>query len=157
MSEAILKLLLTNALGLSLPATLRYDYADPEAVVPGGALAALLAAQAERPRVPVTVVALAGTLSVPLLTGARKIALTGAALVTPAAPITTLLRSASGAPPITLHFNPIDFQNLAGGLIWRAGQLGEQVFSLLGRPAPAGLDELDMQHRSDQIADAQRG
>lgn len=160
MSEAILTLLLTGGVGLSLPGTLRYDYADTEATVLDGDLAALLAAPVERPRAQVAVVALAGTLSVPLLTSARDVALTGVALVTAAGPITTLLRSGDGSPRVDLHFNPIDFQNLAGGLIWRAGQPGQHLFSLLGKPLSSGgrdTDEPngtrpDVEHRSDHIA-----
>lgn len=142
MSVAILNLQLTGGLGLSLPGTLRYDYADPEATPPDGDWAAMLAtaaaaaAAAGRPRAQVAVVALAGTLSVPLLGGLKDVPLTGVALVTTAGPITTLLRSGAGSPRIELHFNPIDFQNLAGGLIWRASQPGHQVFSLLGKPLP---------------------
>ena len=143
MSEAILKFLLTGGLGVSLPGTLRYDYADPQATAPDGDLAAMLATASGRPRAQVKVVALAGTLSVPLLGGLMDLALTGAALVTTAGPITTLLRSGAAGPRIDLHFNPIDFQNLAGGLIWRAGQPGQQVFSLLGRPLPAGSPDAD--------------
>lgn len=143
MSEAILKLWLTSGLGLSLPAILRYDYANPDQTAPDGDLAALLAAPVERPRAQVVVVPLVGTLSVPLLLGVKSVPLTGAALVTAAGPITTLFRSAGGSPRINLHFNRIDFQNLAGGLIWRVGQLGEQVFSILGQPLPPGQSEAD--------------
>ena len=147
MSEAILKFLLTGGLGVSLPGTLRYDYADPEATAPDGDLAAMLAAMpaaaSGRPRAQVKVVALAGTLSVPLLGGLKDLPLAGAALVTTAGPITTLLRSGAAGTRVDLHFNPIDFQNLAGGLIWRVGQPGQQVFSLLGKPLPAGWLDAD--------------
>ncbi|HWW69942.1 MAG TPA: hypothetical protein VN089_08380, partial [Duganella sp.] len=63
----------------------------------------------------------------------------GVVLATPAGSIGVVLNGTDPARPLRLLFNLLDSQEIAGGLVWRAGQLGEQIFSLLGTQLPMGL------------------
>lgn len=143
MDEAIFNLLLTSKLGLSLPGTLRYQFADPEVEMPAGDFTAMLAESLERPRVQLSAFALKGTLSVPLLSGWGSVPITGTALVSPAAPLTTLFNGADRQRPVNLQFNSFNLRDIFGGLVWRQGQPGQIFFSVLGTPLPFGLRETD--------------
>jgi hypothetical protein len=141
MDEVIFSLLLTTRQGLSLPGTLRYDYADPEQGAASGDLATLLAESLQRPRIEVVSIPLKGTLSLPLLDGGRPVPLSGFALVTPAAPLTTLFTSDDPTRAVNLQFNSFNLREIFGGLVWRQGQPGQLVFSLIGIPLPFGLQD----------------
>lgn len=140
MDEVIYDLLLTSRYGLTLLGTLRYGYANPQdEVARGGDFAAMLAEALQRPSFEFAAFALKGTLSVPLLNGFRSVPITGVALVSPAAPLTTLFTSAGPSRPIDLQFNSFDLREIFGGLMWRKGQPGQVLFSVLGTPRPFGL------------------
>lgn len=139
MDEIAFNIILTSRFGLSLPGTLRLRFTDLDAVLPRGDIGAVLAAIPRPVGIDVAVFQLAGTLSVPLLTGARPAPVAGAALATPAGPIGFVLGGTDPARPLRLLFNNLEVQDIAGGLVWRAGQFGEQVFSLLGTQLPFGL------------------
>lgn len=141
MDEVIYNLLLTTREGLSLPGTLRFDYAYPEEQQSSGDFARMLAESLRRPRIEVVSVPLKGMLSVALLDGMRSLPLSGFGLVTPAAPLTTLFTSEDPTRAINLQFNSFNLREIFGGLVWRQGQPGQLVFSLLGTPLPFGLQE----------------
>lgn len=139
MDEIVFNILLTNRFGLSLPGTLRIRFTDLDAIAPKGDIGAMLAAVPQPISIEAAVFQLEGTLSVPLLTGARPVPLAGSGLATPAGAIGFVLGSPDPTRPLRLLFNVFDVQDIAGGLVWRAGQLGEQIFSLLGTQLPFGL------------------
>jgi hypothetical protein len=142
MDEIIFNILLTNRFGLSLPGTLRIRFTDLDAIAPKGDIGAVLAAIAAQPvSIEAAVFELEGTLSVPLLTGARPVPLAGSGLATAAGAIGFVLGGTDPARPLRLLFNVLDVQDIAGGLVWRAGQPGEQVFSFLGTQLPFGMQQ----------------
>lgn len=139
MDEIVFNILLTNRFGLSLPGTLRIRFTDLDALAPKGDLGAMLAAMPRPVSIEAAVFRLEGTLSVPLLSGARAVPLAGSGLATAAGAIGFVLGGTDPARPLRLLFNVLDVQDIAGGLVWRAGQLGEQIFSLLGTELPFGM------------------
>jgi len=139
MDEIIFNLLLTGRTGLSLPGTLRFRFTDLDALAPAADLAALLAKAAQPVSIEVAVFQLEGTLSVPLLTGVRPVPLAGVALGTAAGSVGFILSSTDPARRLDLLFNLLDLQTIAGGMVWRRGQFGELVFSLLGTQLALGL------------------
>lgn len=141
MDEIAFNIVLTSRFGLSLPGTLRVRFTDLDAVAPKDDMGAVLAAIPESVSIDVAVFQLAGTLSVPLLTGARPVPLAGVGLATAAGAIGFVLSGTDPARPLRLLYNFLDVQDIAGGLVWRAGQFGEQIFSLLGTQLPFGLQE----------------
>ena len=141
MDEIIFNLLLTGRSGLSLPGTLRFRFTDLDAAAPTGDMAAVLAGLPEAARIDVAVFQLAGTLSVPLLTGVVPVPLAGVALATAAGPIAWVFNSSDASRPLRLLFNLLESQSIAGGMLWRPGQFGELAFGLLGTQLPAGLQD----------------
>ncbi|WP_209713236.1 hypothetical protein [Duganella sp. 1411] len=141
MDEIIYSLLLTGRFGLSLPGTLRFHFTDLDALTRPVDVAAMLAAAPQPVTVEVAVFQLEGTLSVPLLTGLHPVPLQGVALGTAAGPIGVVLLSTDPARPADVRFNLLDLQTIAGGLVWRRGQFGELVLSLLGTQLPLGLQD----------------
>lgn len=139
MDEIVFNLLLTSRFGLSLPGTLRIRFTDLDALTPKAEIGAMLAALPESLSIEVAVFQLEGALSVPLLTGPRPVPLAGVGLATAAGPIAFVLTGTDPARPTRLLFNLLDLQDIAGGLVWRAGQPGEMIFSLLGTQLPYGL------------------
>lgn len=139
MDEIIDNLLLTGRSGLSLPGTLRFRFTDLDALAPTVDVAALVAKAAQSVTVEVGIFQLAGSLSVPLLTGARPVPLAGFALFTNAAPVGFVLSSTDPARRLDLLFNLLDARTSAGGMVWRRGQSGELVLSLLGTQLATGL------------------
>ncbi|WP_229210425.1 hypothetical protein [Duganella sp. CF517] len=124
---------------MSLPGTLRLRFTDLDALMPNGDIGAVLAGIPQPVAIDVAVFQLVGTLSVPLLTGARAVPVAGVGLATAAGPIGYVLDGTDPARPLRLLFNNLEVQDIAGGLVWRAGQLGQQIFSLLGTQLPFGL------------------
>jgi hypothetical protein len=141
MDEIIYNLLLTGRSGLSLPGTLRFRFTDLDALAPADDVAALLSKLAQPVSVEVAVFQLEGTLSVPLLTGARPLPLAGVGLGTAAGSVGYVLSSADPARRLDMLFNLLDFQTTAGGVVWRRGQFGELVLSLLGTQPAFGLQQ----------------
>lgn len=139
MDEIIYTLLLTGRSGLSLPGTLRIRFTDLDALAQKVDIAALLAKAAQPVSIEVAVFQLEGSLTVPLLTGARPVPLAGIALGTAAGPVGVVLSSTDPARRADLLFNLLDLQTIAGGMVWRRGQLGQLVFSLLGTQLDLGL------------------
>ena len=139
MDEIIYNLLLTGRFGLSLPGILRFRFTDLDALAPTVDVAAMLAAAGQPISIDVAVFQLAGTLSVPLLTGVRPVPLAGVAFGTAAGSIGVLLSSTDPARRLDLLFNLLDLQTIAGGMVWRRGQLGQMVFSLLGTQLALGM------------------
>lgn len=139
MDEIIYTLLLTGRSGLSLPGTLRFRFTDLDALAQKVDIAALLAKAAQPVSIEVAVFQLEGSLTVPLLTGARPVPLAGIALGTAAGPVGVVLSSTDPARRADLLFNLLDLQTIAGGMVWRRGQLGQLVFSLLGTQLDLGL------------------
>lgn len=139
MDEIIYTLLLTGRSGLSLPGTLRFRFTDLDALAQKVDIAALLAKAAQPISIEVAVFQLEGSLTVPLLTGARPVPLAGIALATAAGPVGVVLSSTDPARRADLLFNLLDLQTIAGGMVWRRGQLGQLVFSLLGTQLDLGL------------------
>lgn len=139
MDEIAFNIILTSRFGLSLPGTLRLRFTDLDAVMPGGDIGAVLAAIPRPVGIDVAVFQLAGAMSVPLLTGARLVPVAGVGLATAAGPIGYVLAGTDPARPLRLLFNNLDVRDIAGGLVWRAGRFGEQIFSLLGTQLPFGM------------------
>jgi hypothetical protein len=138
MDELVYNLLLKSPQGLGLLGTLRYRYTDLDALK-GGELSALLDQAQEVSTIELSVFALAGTLSVPLLTGLTPVPISGVSLVSLLGPtLTNLFSSTDPARPLGLQFNFIDSPYLGGGLNWRPGELRQQVFSLLGTRVSLG-------------------
>lgn len=143
MDEIIYNLLLTARSGLSLPGTLRFRFTDLDALAQKVDVAALLAKAAQPISIEVAVFQLEGSLSVPLLTGARPVPLAGIALGTAAGPVGVVLSSTDQTRRLDMLFNLLDLQTIAGGMVWRRGQLGQMVFSLLGTQLDLGLQAED--------------
>lgn len=141
MDEIIYNLLLTGRSGLSLPGTLRFRFTDLDALAPAVDVAALLAKAAQPVSIEVAVFQLEGALSVPLLTGVRPVPLAGFALATAAGAVGFVLSSTDPARRLDILFNLLDLQTIAGGMVWRRGQFGELVLSLLGTQQALGLQQ----------------
>ena len=139
MDEIAFNIILTSRFGLSLPGTLRLRFTDLDALMPNGDIGAVLAAMPQPVDIDVAVFQLVGTMSVPLLTGVRPVPVAGVGLATAAGPIGYVLAGTDPTRPLRLLFNNLDVQDIAGGLVWRAGQFGQQIFSLLGTQLPFGL------------------
>ncbi|MET0319979.1 MAG: hypothetical protein ABW069_04555 [Duganella sp.] len=132
MDELIYNLLLTGEQGLTVFGTLRYRFTGPLAGT--GDSETLAASYPPRQLGVVTVVPVpvAGTLSVPLLTGFGRVPIAGVVLVTPAAGLLTVFVSDDPARRLLLQCNDIGTNRIAGGLLWRPRDPAELVFSLLG-------------------------
>lgn len=126
MDDNIYSLFLKSAQGVTLLGTLRYvtdftalasDDPPPQQASVGG-----------------VIYPARGSITIPLLTGITPVPLSGRSVyVFMGEPVLTLLASTDPARPLRLQFNPIDFERIAGGLVWRPGAPLQQVFSFLGR------------------------
>ena len=143
MDEIIYSLLLKTAPGLALLGTLRYRYSSTNPVQAAGAdlaavpvhadIGAVLTQVQQQTRLDLTAYQVDGSVSMPLLTGLRPVPQTGLALVAfLGPPITTVTSSTEPARTLYMQFNQLDELHIAGGLVWRPGEPGELIFSMLG-------------------------
>lgn len=139
MDELVYNLLLKSPQGLGLLGTLRYRYTDLDALK-AGELSTLMRQAQEVSTIELSVFKVAGTLSVPLLTGFTPVAVSGISLVSLLGPtLITWLTSDAAGRELSLQFNFIDAEHLGGGLVWRPNQLRQQVFSVLGTRLGLGM------------------
>lgn len=132
MDEFIYNLLLTGEQGLTLLGTLRYRFVEQATAVADGGVPAVLAEAQQIGTITVVALPVAGTISVPLLTGFSRVPISGLVLATAAGPVATLFGSNDPQRPLFTQFNQISSNRIAGGLLWRPGQPGELAFSMLG-------------------------
>lgn len=141
MDEIIYSLLLKTAPGLALLGTLRYrfdstnpaDGADRPAEPAEADIGAVLTQAQQQTPIELTAFQVDGSVTIPLITGLRAVPITGIALVTfLGPPITTITSSTDPARNLFLQFNQLDERHIAGGLVWRPGEPGELIFSVLG-------------------------
>ncbi|MET0319980.1 MAG: hypothetical protein ABW069_04560 [Duganella sp.] len=129
MDENIYSLLLKSAQGVALLGTLRYaiDF-NAAAGAPGSD------APQQQTATGGVIFPARGTLRIPLLTGLAPVPLSGRSVyVFMGQPLLTLLSSDDQSRRLELQLNLIGFEQIAGGLVWRPGEPGQQVFSFLGR------------------------
>jgi hypothetical protein len=140
MDEIIYSLLLKTAPGLALLGTLRYrfDSTNPAntntPTEPAEAdFSSLLTQAQQQTPIELTAFQVDGSVSIPLITGLQPVPITGLALVTfLGPPITTITSSTDPTRNLFLQFNQLDERHIAGGLVWRPGEPGELIFSVLG-------------------------
>ncbi|KQQ32445.1 hypothetical protein ASF61_15560 [Duganella sp. Leaf126] len=152
MNELIYSLLLKTAQGLTLFGSLRFTIDTTQPATPGPAIdaaaagrgdaGALLAQlqqqqQQQQQQQPIEIELFAyridGAVTIPFVTGAGPVPLTGLALFTFLGPPATFFTSSTDpARNLFLQFNGISNDNITGGLVWRAGEPGELIFSVLG-------------------------
>lgn len=139
MDELVYNLLLKSPHGLTLLGTLRYRYTDLDALK-AGELSALMEQARQVDTFELSLFKLAGTLSVPLLTGSTPVPVEGISFVALLGPtLTNLLSSTDPRRRLDMQFNFLGSNNIAGGLLWRPGELRQQVFSILGTRAAPGM------------------
>lgn len=139
MDEIVYNLLLKSPQGLGLLGTLRYRFTDLDALKAGDVSAVLEAAR-EVSTVEFSVFTVEGTLSVPLLSGFTPVPISGISLISLLGPpLTTLFSSTDTSRGLGLQFNSIDADHIGGGLLWRPGELRQQVFSVLGTRLALGM------------------
>jgi hypothetical protein len=139
MDELVYNLLLKSPHGLTLLGTLRFRYTDLDALK-AGELSALMEQAQQVDTVELTLFKLGGTLSVPLLTGFTPVPLEGISFVSLLGPtLTNLMSSTDPQRRLEMQFNYISNNNIAGGLLWRPGELRQQVFSILGTRVALGM------------------
>lgn len=135
MDDQIYSLFLKSAQGITLLGTLRYatDFAAASDAQAGSDAAP----PQQQTSVGGVVYPARGSITIPLLTGATPVPLSGRSVyVFMGEPVLTLLASTDPARPLRLQFNPFDVERIAGGLVWRPGAPLQQVFSFLGRRLP---------------------
>ena len=139
MDELVYNLLLKSPHGLTLLGTLRYHYTDLDALK-AGELSALMAQARQVDTIELSLFKIGGTLSVPLLTGFTPVPVEGVSLISLLGPtLTNLLSSTDTSRRLDMQFNFIDRTHIAGGLLWRPGELRQQVFSVLGTRVGLGM------------------
>lgn len=132
MDEINYHLVLRNPQGASALGTLAYRFTDLEALAPAD-VKALLGEALQRPTVELAVFKLAGTLTVPWVTGLGPVPVEGIALLSVLGPpLAYLFSSTDPQQPLSLQFNNIDADHIGGGLLTRPGEPLEQVWSILG-------------------------
>ena len=139
MDELIYNLLLKGTQGLTLLGTLRFRITDLSADVRLGDHAALMKQALERQTVELFVLQVEGTLSVPLITGATPVPLSGLAFGSVAGLLTVLFSSTDDARGVGLQIIPLDATHTGGGLNWQPGNPANLVFSVLGTQAPFAM------------------
>ena len=139
MDELVYNLLLKSPHGLTLLGTLRYRYTDLDALNTGE-MAALMEQAQQVDTIELTLFKIAGTLSVPLLTGFTPVPVEGISFVSLLGPtLTNLLSSTDPQRRLDMQFNGITGDYIGGGLLWRPGELRQQVFSILGTRLAMGM------------------
>jgi hypothetical protein len=144
MDEIIYSLLLKTAPGLALLGTLRYRFdstnpanastpTEPAEADFGSLLTQAQQQLQQQTPIDLTAFQVDGSVTIPLITGLRPVPITGIALVTfLGPPITTITSSTDPTRNLFLQFNQLDENHIAGGLVWRPGEPGELIFSVLG-------------------------
>ena len=132
MDEFIYRLLLKGTQGLTLLGTLRYRLTDLDAATGARDIEALMGQALQHPTIELFVLGAEGSISVPLLTGATPVPISGIAFGSPAGLLTVLFSSTDDTRSLGLQVNPIDATHIGGGLTWRQGQPDALVFSVLG-------------------------
>ncbi|MET0319978.1 MAG: hypothetical protein ABW069_04550 [Duganella sp.] len=138
MDEVIYQLLLKTGQGLTLPGTLRFRLSSTEPLKRDAAdWPALLAQTQQQATLDLVAYALEGSISIPFLTGLRPVPLTGTALFLFIGPlVTAFLGDTDPTRSVFLQVNELDAEHLSGGLVWRSGEPGELILSLLATLAP---------------------
>lgn len=133
MDDDIYSLLLKSAQGVTLLGTLRYQ-TDFTALTGAGEAGSDDPERQQQTSTGGIIYPARGSITIPLLTGATPLPLSGRSVyVFMGQPVLTLLASTDPLRPLRLQFNPIDFERIAGGLVWRPGASLQQVFGFLGR------------------------
>ncbi|MEV4777774.1 hypothetical protein [Burkholderia sp. LMU1-1-1.1] len=132
MDEIVYSLLLKGTQGLTLLGTLRYRFTDLTADARARDMQALMGAAIDRPTIELFILPVEGTISVPLLTGATPVPISGIGFGSPAGLLTVLFSSTDDTRSLSLQINPIDATHIGGGLVWKPGQPGTLLFSVLG-------------------------
>lgn len=138
MDEFIYSLLLKGTQGLTLLGTLRYRLNFD---VPAGArdIQAVMGEALQHPTIDLFTFGADGAISVPLLTGATPVPISGVGFGSPAGLLTVLFSSTDQARGLGLQINPIDATHIGGGMTWHPGQTGALVFSVLGTQRAFGM------------------
>jgi hypothetical protein len=141
MDEIVYNLLLKTAPGLAVLGTLRYRLSSTNPAAPGAPasadIASVLAQVQQQTTLELTAFQVEGSVTIPLITGLSPVPIAGLALVTfLGPPITTITSSTDPARNLFFQFNQLDSNHLAGGLVWRPGEPGELIFSVLGTQVP---------------------
>ncbi|MET0319975.1 MAG: hypothetical protein ABW069_04535 [Duganella sp.] len=139
MDEIVYSLLLKTAPGLAVLGTLRYRFSSTNPANPVGAdVASVLSQVQQQTTLELTAFQIDGSVTIPLITGLRPVPITGIALITfLGPPVTTLASSTDPARNLFLQFNQLDNNHIGGGLVWRPGEPGQLIFSVLGTQLPA--------------------
>ncbi|MBP1202642.1 hypothetical protein JOD97_000656 [Duganella sp. 1411] len=139
MDEFIYSLLLKGTQGLTLLGTLRYRLNFDTAAAGTRDIHALMDEALQHPNIGLFAFGAEGTISVPLLTGATPVPISGAGFGSVAGLLTVLLNSTDQTRSLGLQINPIDSTHIGGGMSWHPGQPGALVFSVLGTQQPFGM------------------
>jgi hypothetical protein len=146
MDEIVYSLLLKTAPGLAVLGTLRYRFSSTNPGAPASApastastdIASVLAQVQQQTAIELSAFQVDGTVTIPLIAGLSPVPITGLALVSfLGPPITTITSSTDAGRGLFFQFNQIDNNHIAGGLVWRPGEPGELIFSVLGTQLPA--------------------
>ena len=128
MDENIYSLLLKSATGLTLLGTLRYsiDFAT--------ALDASADWQQQAATIGGVVYPARGSITIPFLTGLQPVPLSGFAIyVQMGQPLLNWFYSEDAARGLTVQFNPIGFERIAGGLLSQLPNSNVVEYAFLGR------------------------
>lgn len=132
MDEFVYSLLLKGTQGLTLLGTLRYHFTDLTAATRAHDIQALMGETINHPTIELFVVPAEGSISVPLLTGLKPVPIAGVGFGSPAGLLTVLFNSTDPKRGLGMQINPIDATHIGGGLVWKPGEPGTMVFSVLG-------------------------
>lgn len=139
MDEFIYNLLLKGTQGLTLLGTLRFRFTETSAEARVADPAALMKEALQRQTVELFVLPVEGTLSVPLITGAQPVPLSGLAFAGIAGVLTVLFSSTDEARGAGVQIIPLDATHIGGGLNWKPGDPANLVFSVLGTQTPLAM------------------
>lgn len=139
MDEFIYNLLLKSTQGLTLLGTLRFRFTDASADTRVADPSALMKEALQRQTVELFVLQVEGTLSVPLITGAQPVPLSGLAFAGIAGVLTVLFSSADESRGVGMQIIPLDATHVGGGLNWQPGDPANLVFSVLGTQIPFSM------------------
>lgn len=134
MDELSYKLLLKSTLGLALLGTFKYKLGSTMPLQRAAAdVETLLSQLQQQSTIDLSVYPIDGAVSIPLLTGLADVPLSGILLVGPLVPVTAIMSSTDPNRNVFFQFNDLTFDQIAGGMVWRPGEPGEHIFSVLGR------------------------
>jgi hypothetical protein len=143
MDEFVYDLLLKSVQGVTLLGTLRFRFSDLDAIQGPADVPALVGNAVEQQYVTLDIFQMRGSISVLFLTGPVPLPLEGVTYSTPplplSVPLTTVLNGGDAVQRLTLQFNYLDPNSIAGGLVWQYGTPREVKFSILGTRRAFGL------------------